>query len=53
LSGPGGGNDRVFADDAKPDIIDCGGGNDTADVDQPTFNPGGIDEISSNCENLN
>ena len=46
-------NDQIFADDDKPDIIDCGGGsNDTADVDQPTFGPGGIDEISSNCENL-
>ena len=46
-AGPG--NDRVFADDDKPDIIDCGGGIDTADTDP--FGPGGIYEVSSNCEN--
>jgi CSLREA domain-containing protein len=44
--GPGTGVDSIFARDGIADVIDCGGGADTAQTDQPSLEP------ATACETL-
>ncbi len=38
------GNDTLYAKDGQRDTVDCGSGNDTAQVDK------NLDVVASNCE---